>query len=108
MDVDHLIGRIRDVFGRDIHLLEWVLRDPVARASGLIANLSDFQRDLLYRYCVLGMPIDEIERWKQEHRPDKTIDELIAEVADDIISSAPVLLDVVRSKKRILRGSKKA
>ena len=51
----HQITRIREVFGREPFLLEWVLRDPVARTSGLIANLTEFQREFLYQYCVLDM-----------------------------------------------------
>jgi hypothetical protein len=100
MGVAHQISRITEVFGRDPALLQWVLRDPVARTSGLLANLSEMQRELLYRYCVLGLHEGEIADWLAEAYPGHRFDAELDRVTVDIIACAPSLLDVYRARRK--------
>jgi hypothetical protein len=96
----HHIARISEVFGRNPALLEWVLRDPVARASGLLVNLSEFQREFLYRYCVLGLDKGEIEDWLVQCKPGSGLAQELETVTADLVVTAPSLLDVFRARKQ--------
>jgi len=104
----HQIARIREVFGREPFLLEWVLRDPVARTSGLIANLTEFQREFLYQYCVLGLDEAKLMEWLAQTSPDLEFSVALQEVTTAIVESAPALLDMHRERKRLQGNRRKA
>lgn len=92
--------RISQVFGRNTDVLAWVLRDPVTRTCGLLVNLSEFQREFLYRYCVLGLDEGEIADWLAEHDPHLSFKDELEKVTQNVIAAAPALLDVYRSLRR--------
>lgn len=104
----HQIIRIREVFGREPFLLEWVLRDPVARTSGLIANLTEFHREFLYQYCVLGLDEEKLSEWLVSTHRDLEFSVALEEVTSAIVQSAPALLDMHRERRRLQGNRRKA
>lgn len=104
-------SRIKEMFGKDPDILNWILEDSLPRTSAILSNLDERDRQFLYRYCVLNQSLPEIEDYFRatppvlsfEHEP---IAAEMERVRSAIVRRAPILLSSRRRKRQ--RGTRSA
>lgn len=98
-------SRIKDMFGKDQDLLNWILEDSLSRTSAILLNLDERERQFLYRYCVLNQSLEDIDTYFRtdpqfQGLESVPIGEEMERVRSAIVSRAPSLLSKHRKKRQ--------